>query len=537
MFSNLLLIIAAVAQLPILLMYSRVMWNKGHYQFFPLLFCAVAWLLYDRLAKRDRSEKGNWLAVALLVLNLFFVFLSIAVYTPVSVIPTLIIFLCAVVLDRYGTSGFWIALPVIAILLFVIKLPTGRDLYVINELQFLASQLASWILDSFSVIHFREGVILVTEKNQFFTEEACSGVRSLFSTLAAVGIYGLARKYSASRQIFNLLQSIVWVIAGNAIRVASVVYLADNGFEQFSQGTLHQMFGLVTFIGIFGVTLSVDRVIDIFSRGSKQSAYGESYNEMAYGDIVESEKPESELQTAEIKPEMPKPKLVNFALIGLYVLVILFSTRLTYAKWNNFDRVRLDISELTPILESQLPPVIENWKLTKFEVKERGDESLFAPESYLWSYERENLTATVSFDAPYPEFHDLAFCYRGIGWEADLKHSYADDSEDGKSWLEMTKPDQFGVVYFAGYAKDGKLARPANEFSPTTRFYRNIEMATGRLAIPNGDVNRNGEALPISQIQILVQSANPITDEETLEIESLFNIVRKQILLSPRFAN
>ncbi len=542
MFSNALLITAALAQLPILLMYSRVMWNKGHYQFFPLLFCAVAWLLYDRLSKHKKSAKGNWLAVALLVLNLFFVFLSIAVYTPVSVIPTLIIFLCAVVLDRYGFSGFWLALPVIAILLFVTKLPTGRDLFVINELQFLASQLASWILDSFSIIHFREGVILVTEKNQFFTEEACSGIRSLFSTLAAVGIYGLSRKYSASRQIFNLLQSIVWVIAGNAIRVASVVYLADHGFEQFSQGTLHEMFGLATFIGIFGVTLSVDRVIDIFSRGSSRSAYGESYSESAYGDvayrdIVESENSDSASQTTEIKPDAPRPKVVNFALIGLYVLLILFSTRLTYAKWNNFDRVRLDISELAPIQESQLPAAINEWKLTKFEMAERGDESLFAPESYIWYYERGNLAATVSFDAPYPEFHDLAFCYRGIGWDADLNHSYTDDSENGMSWLEMQKPDQYGVVYFAGYTKDGKLARPANEFSPTTRFYRNIELATGQLAIPKGDVNRNGEALPISQIQILVQSASEITEEETAEIESLFNFVRNQLLLSSRFAN
>ncbi|MGY8750148.1 MAG: exosortase U [Pirellulales bacterium] len=537
MFTNLLLIIAALAQLPILLMYSRVMWNKGHYQFFPLLFCAVGWLLYSRLSKHVRNENGTWLAVALLLLNLIFVFLSIAVYTPVSVIPTLIIFLCAVVLDRYGFPGLWIALPVIAILLFVTKLPTGRDLFVINELQFLASQLASWILDSFGIIHFREGVILVTEKNQFFTEEACSGIRSLFSTLAAVSIYGLSRTYSASRQIFNLLQSIVWVIAGNAIRVASVVYLADNGFEQFSQGTLHQMFGLATFIGIFGVTLSVDRVIDIFSRGFKQSAYGEYDSDMAYGDIVESEKSESELQKAEIKPEIPKPKLVNFALISLYVLVILFSTRLTYAKWNNFDRVRLDISELAPIEESQLPPVINQWKLTNFELKVRGDDNLFAPESYLWIYQWKNLTATVSFDAPYPEFHDLSFCYRGIGWEADLIHTYPKNSEAGRSLLELSKPSQHGVVYFAGYSKDGKLVRPANEFSPTTRFIRNIEMATGRLAIPSGDVNRNGEALPISQIQILVQSAAPITDDATLEIENLFDIVRKRILSSPRFSN
>ncbi len=259
------LIIVTLAHLPILYVYSNTMWNKGHYQFFPLFFGAVAWLLYERLSKRRNEAGPSWIVTGLFALNLVVLFLAIAVYTPVLVIPAITLLLCAIIVDRYGMAGFWTAIPVVAILFIVAKLPTGRDLLLINQMQFLASQLASWILDAFGVVHFREGVILVTEKKQFFTEEACSGIRSLFSTVAAIAIYGLMKNYPVWRQVFNVLQSIVWVIVGNAIRVAAVVYLADNGYEEISHGTPHEMFGLLIFVLIFGLTLSVDRALNLFS--------------------------------------------------------------------------------------------------------------------------------------------------------------------------------------------------------------------------------------------------------------------------------
>ena len=255
MFANKLPIAAALAHLPVLYMYSNDMWARGHYQFFPLLFCAVAWLLYDRLNEKDLDQKSIGVATGLLFLNLVFLFFTVAIYTPVLVIPTVSLLLAGLILGRFGMSGLWVALPVIAVLFIVCKLPTGRDLVLISQMQALASQLASWILDSFRLIHFREGVILITEKKQFFTEEACSGIRSLFSAFAAIALLGLSRNYSVARQVFNLLQCIVWVIAGNAIRVAAVVYLSDNGYEQFSHGTLHELFGLLIFLGIVGITL------------------------------------------------------------------------------------------------------------------------------------------------------------------------------------------------------------------------------------------------------------------------------------------
>lgn len=525
MFPLKLLIIAVLAHLPIVFVYSKTMWHQGHYQFFPLLFCAVGWLLYDRLSDRKQKSGADWLVLGLFVLNIVILFGSVAVYTPVLVIPAIILLLCALVVDRYGLPGLWTTLPAIAILLIVAKLPTGRDLLLINQMQFLASQLASWILDAVGLIHFREGVVLVTEKKQFFTEEACSGIRSLFSTVAAVAIYGLVRRYSIPRQLFNLAQSIVWVIVGNAIRVAAVVYLADNGYEQFSHGTLHEMFGLLIFIGIFGLTLSVDRALDVFV--TKKSVENDLVDEgMVDGKSVKKNLPE--------KPAS-RPNLATYGLIAAYLVIFLFSARLVYAKRNNFDRIEFDSSELVAAEESELPTEIDGWKFKNFESKLRTEASLFAPESYIWMYERDSLSVTISLDSPYGEFHDLTLCYRGIGWDVKPHHEYEKDSQDGISWLEMTKPSEFGRVYFAAYGRDGRLAPPAYEFSPATRFKRNIDMAIGRLEPPSAEVNRNGEQLPVSQIQLLVQSDQPISEEEMQNCRELFEFVRARLLQSKRF--
>lgn len=521
MFPIRLLIIAALAHLPILFVYSRTMWTKGHYQFFPLLFGAVAWLLYDRLSKHEHDGKGGALALSLFLFNMVVLFLAVAVHTPVLVIPAVMLLLSAIAVDRYGVSGLWLAAPAIGILIIVAKLPTGRDLVLINQMQFLASQLASWILDAFGLIHFREGVILITEKKQFFTEEACSGIRSLFSTLAAVAIFGLSRNYSIPRQIFNLAQSILWVIVGNAIRVASVVYLSDNGYEQFAHGTLHDIFGLVIFVGIFGLVLSVDRAINVLFPQLKV----EDDEDLA---VPEEPKPAPELRS--------KSPIASWGLIAAYILIFLFSARLTYAKRNSFDQIAFKSVDVVAVDQTALPTQIENWVFKDFKSETRDEASLFAPESYVWTYQSNGITAIVSLDGPYPEFHDLTLCYRGVGWSVSTHHEYPEESPTGMSWLEMRKPSEYGRVFYSAYSRDGLLARPAFEFSASTRLVRNIDLAIGRLEAPSQDVNRNDELLPISQVQVLVQSDQLISDAELENCKKLFEFSRGMLLKSARFS-
>ena len=246
-------LVAMLAHLPILIPYFSKLWGRGHYQFFPILLLVVGWLAYDRLWRKDLDPekqpstpirpKFNW-PLALILGDLALLILASLMYAPFYVMPSIMALSAAYLIDRFGTNGFLRALPVWLLLILIIAPPSNFDKRLIHQMQFVASAMASWTLDTFGLIHFREGVVLVTESRQFFTEEACSGVRSLFSSFAAIAIFGVTRNYSLIRHALNLFQTLGWVLIGNAIRIAVVVYVSDNWTEAIATGTTHEMLGL-----------------------------------------------------------------------------------------------------------------------------------------------------------------------------------------------------------------------------------------------------------------------------------------------------
>ena len=240
---------------------------------------------------------------------------------------------------------------------------------------------------------------------------------------------------------------------------------------------------------------------------------------------------------SKLKESNSWPNAISWILMGAYLLVFLFSTSLVYAKSNQLGRVDFDSVELAPLDASELSGPFAGWNVTDFEEKLRTEASLFAPESFIWTFSKNRLKAIVSLDSPYEEFHDLTLCYRGIGWGVKSNHEYSEDksAQDGLSWLEMQKPGDFGHVYFSAHANDGQLAHPANEFSASARFAKNIQLAFGRSSTRSGNLNRNGEPMPISQIQMMLVSDKPITPEELQDARKLFESCRNKLRTSKRF--
>src|SRR5690606_16557853 len=102
------------------------------------------------------------------------------------------------------------------------------DERLIVSMQLTASDLSSRFLDGLGVIHFRQGVILQTADTRFLTEEACSGIRSLFSTWAVVAIASIALRHRWWRLGINMIQTVPWVLIGNVLRIVAVVGLSSS---------------------------------------------------------------------------------------------------------------------------------------------------------------------------------------------------------------------------------------------------------------------------------------------------------------------
>lgn len=112
-----------------------------------------------------------------------------------------------------------VAWPVLALLFLAVPLPMQWDERLIVNMQLFASDYASRLLDGIGVIHLRQGAILQTETMFFLTEQASSGIRSLFSALAVVAIYGVAMEHGWWRLLINLIQTLLWVMIGNVLGI------------------------------------------------------------------------------------------------------------------------------------------------------------------------------------------------------------------------------------------------------------------------------------------------------------------------------
>jgi exosortase len=509
-----------IAHLPVGLQYSFRMWRTGHYQFFPLLIAAAIWLVLRRTSVQkvvtDHSPStllAGWGACSALVT------LATLLFSPFAWSLSLAALCGFTIYSIWGAAGFKRNWPAVALLLFIVPLPIGLDIWLVSKMQFVASQLASWTLDAFGQTHFRDGVILVTEKNRFFAEEACSGIRSLFSSLAFVSVYGILNWHSWGRQATNLVQAIAWVIVGNSLRIAIVVYGADNWTDAIAKGTYHELLGLIVFGFIIFVTLATDRALN------------------ALRETRDLELDSDQTLDVTAKPNQRAraviPTGVTIAAAIALAVIFLFSARLTYARMSQeFLRATpLDNASLAWATADTLPQQIDQWERVNFDHRVRDEASLLAPESYLWSYQRGDEILTISLDSPYHQYHDLTICYSGLGWTVDRASNYnPSDSASNFTTLKLRKTSENGIVYFAAMDQRAEAVLPL-EYRLNNIFESVADNI--RLAIGSYNVSEmKGYALPVYQIQLLYQSRSSIDSQD--QLKSIFLAARDKILAEKR---
>ena len=518
MLYKILFLIAFLAHLPMSLEYVRRMWQTGHYQFFPLLLGVSLWLIYERIKSHDGSNSSGRQGAVLFALGMNSVLLSAAILLASSTvwIVSLVSLILVFIYHFQGGLGLARSFPAWVLLVFLIPLPGNLDVALITKMQLWSSLAASWILDAIGQLHFREGAVLVTEQKQFFAEEACSGVRSLFSSLAAIGVYNVLQGHAYWRSLFNLLQTIFWVVVGNAIRIALVIYVADNWTEAVTTGSTHEMLGLGVFFLIIGLSLSTDRALGAFvgQHAAKKRTTVKRKRDSAtdVGQIVHDNSANS------------IGSGFSFTACGLIVLFVLIgavSVRLTNISQLKIKPFRGSDYSLAKYHESDLPGQYGEWKLEQFEHDVRGKKNIFGNESYWWRYGNGSQAITVSVDGSYPEFHNLNLCYTNTGWKTVFEHDYELDNETAASTesrsldcstVLMMKPGWRGMVLFSAFDANQELVIPTD----TLAYYGTgiIPRITGKLKLalglhdPDKDSRTYQYKLPVWQIPVALSWRN-----------------------------
>ncbi len=220
-----------------------------------------------------------------------------------------------------------------------------------------------------------------------------------------------------------------------------------------------------------------------------------------------------------------------------FLLVFLFASRLLWLRqseqWGKPELVA------TPANASDLPSQVGNWQVVDFEHRVRND--AFGPESSMWTMRDGTKQLIVSIDGPYPEYHPLNVCYSGIGWSSKVDYLYDlsgrwNPSELNATVIEMSKDDFSGLVLFTAVDRTGKLVPAGESLAGLARRWSmgdNIRAVFGFRNV--AEAATSSRMLPVYQLQVLYQSEDEISQQESQEIETLFKEVRQSFLALPRF--
>lgn len=143
----------------------------------------------------------------------------------------------------------------IGYLAFMVPLPAMIYYQLTFPLQLIASRLGAAGLVALGVPTVREGNLLVLPNCTLEVVEACSGVRSLFSLLAAVVGYGYLAEPQAWKRAALVASTVPMVIAANGLRLVSAGLLSFFLGPGADSDAVHAALGLAFFVLAFALIL------------------------------------------------------------------------------------------------------------------------------------------------------------------------------------------------------------------------------------------------------------------------------------------
>lgn len=174
---------------------------------------------------------------------------------------SLIVILAGLVLFHLGPRVFRIARFPLAFLLFMVPLP-GVVFYAVTfPLQRLAAEQAAWVLDLLGVPVLLDGNVIHLSQISLGVTEACSGIRSLISLLAAAGAGAYLLIPSGWAIAVFVASAVPITILANAGRVVSTGLIGQWFGVEYAAGFFHEVAGLVVYLFAFACLVGVYALI------------------------------------------------------------------------------------------------------------------------------------------------------------------------------------------------------------------------------------------------------------------------------------
>ncbi len=232
--------------------------DMGHGFFVPVVAGYIIW--QQRAAVLSRKYSPNYFGLILVVLGALVLYAATLGVELTMMRGAFLLSLVGVVFTLGGAALFRELLFPLALLLFMIPLPTVIYNQITFPLQILASQVAEVTLSVCGVPVLRDGNVLELPSQKLNVVEACSGIRSLMSLTFLSLVYGYFFEKRISIRWWLLALTPPIAIFVNAMRVTITGFLSEFNPE-LAKGLFHSLEGWVMFLLALGFLLIAHRLL------------------------------------------------------------------------------------------------------------------------------------------------------------------------------------------------------------------------------------------------------------------------------------
>ena len=430
---------------PLLTVQCGHLWERLHFQFFPLAWLAFGALVFTRgklawATSRNRARFGSvaWGLGLLVGLT--------AAYRLSPWLAQVAAILCVtgwgvLRLDKTPwlrwlgwTLLLWITLP----------LPGNLDRQLVSRLQAVSSESAGALLDLIGLVHYRQGNLIEVRAGKLFVDEACSGIDSLYALFAIALVMVLWQRRPLIVGLFTLLSVPAWAWLGNVVRLTLIVWLLDSWHVDLSYGWKHTVVGMAIFVAssaFLFITLGASEFL--FKRFStsamprEHKAWHLAYNtvvcfpdkapeivteESEYFDSRYEARARAASKTAPARSSANSGKVLSrFMFASVTVVAILIGGLSVRAIARNRNALGLGLPhfELAHVdaafLETAMPETIKDARRYGFLKQQRSPGNFFGEYSRIWKYRDSKREFALSADFPFRGFHPLWVCYEASG--------------------------------------------------------------------------------------------------------------------------
>ncbi len=259
--------LVAIMYASVLTSLARQWWddpNYGHGFLVPLFAGYVLWSKRDQWRSLPFRPSNFGFAIMLFAIGLRVLGMLGAELFLTRL--SLVILISGIVLFLAGSQVLrWMAFP-LGYLLFMIPLPAIIYYQLTFPLQLLASRLGAGGLIALGIHTVRQGNLLMLPNCTLNVVEACSGIRSLLSLLAAVVAFAYLAEPSWWKRSVLAIASIPIAIATNGLRLVATGTLSYFFRPAVDSGVVHIALGLSFFVLAFLMIVLIHKLLQLLPR-------------------------------------------------------------------------------------------------------------------------------------------------------------------------------------------------------------------------------------------------------------------------------